>query len=616
MSIDPRQSDVSCPLPAMAHIPATPVDKQHESLARQFEKIGEALLQVPEETEAGFLSVGSRLQGYHEATLRVSELSSSAAELLSGENVMNAMRGLDALIGRMGAYVKDSETSAMQRINKLKNIIGTVEVIQEELEAYVGMAKALRQIGTTAMVYSAPMTANGGGFMVLAKNIRDLSESIKSRSLAAREDIKNIRSTVKSAFGKVSNLKDGQYGQVHKILAEIRQNLGSLRKRHESASETFASISEWSRDVSQNIENVVLSSQFQDITRQKFERIKRSMDDLSERLITGHGNVGYGWGVGSRGIEAEIGNFCERQGEEIYKARDTLVNAVTGILSSLEDMAASMREMSAHTHEMIDSGKATGISFLEHIGKSLASVKGALTAIFEADMEVSRAVASTGNAIGNIASMVEEIDTIEDQIDIIALNAGVQSAQAGQTGSAMGVLAQAIRKFSSESIDETTSIAQALRSLSEDLEGLQSDVNKELAVTFEEARRMEGEMGALIETLERLNGNASMVLRDMDEEVRALSKDIAKRVQETNAHNNADQILNRVISDLSDIARENGTFIPIPEGDGHTRGKGEIRTMTLKSHCVTKGNSQAKIDPAISDSGETEVFGNNIEFFD
>ncbi len=85
-------------------------------------------------------------------------------------------------------------------------------------------------------------------------------------------------------------------------------------------------------------------------------------------------------------------------------------------------------------------------------------------------------------------------------------------------------------------------------------------------------------------------------------------------MRETDAHNNADQILNRVISSLSEIANENGTFIP--EDEGHTRGKGEIRTMTLKSHYGTKGNSQAKIDPAVSDSGETEVFGNNIEFFD
>jgi methyl-accepting chemotaxis protein len=597
----------------MARIQATPVDKQHEGLARHLEKIGEALLKVPEETEAGFLSVGSRLQGYYETTVKVSELSSSSAELLSGEKVMDTMRGLDSLLGRMGAYVKDSETNTMQRINKLKSISGTVEVIQEQLEEYVGMARALRQIGTTAMVYSAPMAREGGGFMVLARNIRDLSESIKSKSLAAREDIKDIRSTVNAAFGKVNDLKDGQYDRVHNILAEIRQNLGSLRKRHESASEAFASISEWSRDVSRNIENVVLSSQFQDITRQKFERIKRSIDDLSEKLISGHGNAGYGWGVGSRGIEAEIGHFCERQVGELYKARDTLVNAVTGILSSLEEMAASMMEMSAQTHEMIDSGETTGISFLEQMGVSLAAVKGALTAIFEADMEVSRAVASTGSAVGNIASMVEEIENIEDQIDIIALNAGVQSAQAGQTGSAMGVLSQAIRKFSSESIDETASIAQALRSLSEDLEGLQSDVNRELAGTLDEARRMEGEMGALIETLERLNGNASMVLRDMDEEVRALSKDIAKTVQETNAHNDADQILSRVISDFRDIARENGTLIP--EDDGHTGGKGEIRTVTLKSLFGKTGNSHEKDDPATLDSGESEAYGNNIEFF-
>jgi methyl-accepting chemotaxis protein len=614
MRLDPRHTDVSCPLPATARIPAGPGDNHTESLIRRLEGISAKLLELPDATEAEFLSVGARLQGYYETAVKVSELSSSAAELLSGEKVKDTTRGMDALLGRMGAYIKESEANTVQRVNKLRNIIGTVEVVQRQLEEYGGVSKALRQIGTTAMVYSAPMAREGGGFMVLARNIRNLSESIKSRSLVARDDIKDILSSVNEALGKVKKLKDGQYGRVHSILAEIKLNLGSLQQRQESASEAFASISEWSRDVSRNIENVVLSSQFQDITRQKFERIKRSIDELGEKLSSGNGNSGYGEGSGSHSPDVRIGRFCERQVTELFRARDTLVNAVTGILSSLQDMAASMREMSAHTHEMIDSGETTGFSFLEDMGESLASVKATLSEIFEADMDVSRASASTGSAVGNIASMVEEIDDIEDQIDIIALNAGVQSAQAGQTGSAMGVLAQAIRKFSSNSIDETASTAQALRSLSEDVEGLLAEVNKELDGTLDEAKRMEGEMGFLIETLERLNGNASMVLRDMDEEVRTLSRDIDRTVQETNAHKSADQILSRIISGLSDIARESGVLIP--EDAGYIAGNGESREVEFKSLFGTKGESSVKSDPEFPDGVENEIYGSNIEFFD
>jgi hypothetical protein len=199
MRLDPRHTDVSCPLPGTARIPAGNGDNQTKRLVRRLEKIGADLLNVPAETEAEFLSVGSRLQGYFETTVKVSELSSSATELLSGEKIKDTMRGMDALLGGMGAYIKESETNTLQRINKLREIIGAVEVVQERLEAYVGLAKALRQIGTTAMVYSAPMAREGGGFMVLARDIRDLSESIKSRSLVATEDIKDILSTGNTA---------------------------------------------------------------------------------------------------------------------------------------------------------------------------------------------------------------------------------------------------------------------------------------------------------------------------------------------------------------------------------------------------------------------------------
>ena len=255
--------------------PLTGSDDPVTGLVRILYGLGSELGEMPDRTEAEFLSIGSKLHDYYDKATKISELSSSAAEVLSGEGIDSAVEGLSGLLKKMSAHVKDSEADTEGSVEKFRYILNAIEDIKEELDEFARISKTLRSLGFTTMIYSAPVENRDQSFMVLAKNIKALSDNIYSRSVTAEAEIKALRSTVNAALDKVRSVKERQYSRMHSILGQITLNLRSMEKRHGSASAAFSRISDWSKDISRNIERVVMSAQFQDITCQKFEGVKQ-----------------------------------------------------------------------------------------------------------------------------------------------------------------------------------------------------------------------------------------------------------------------------------------------------------------------------------------------------
>ncbi len=591
--------------------PLTGSDDPVTGLVRILYGLGSELGEMPDKTEAEFLSIGSKLHDYYDKATKISELSSSAAELLSGEGIDSAVEDLNGLLKKMSAYVKDSEADTEGRVEKFRHILNAIEDIKEELDEFARISKTLRSLGFTTMIYSAPVENRDQGFMVLAKNIKALSGNIYSRSVTAEAEIKALRSTVNAALDKVRSVKERQYGRMHSVLGQITLSLKSLEKRHGSASAAFSRISDWSKDISRNIERVVMSAQAQDITCQKFEGVKQSIDGLCEKLMGEYGNGGhYG-----QGIEDELGRFCEQQVVDLFDARGSFVSAVTSIIAGLRDIASSVTEMSERMHEMTGSGGVAGQSFLKDMGDSLATVKSSLSEIFEADMEVSKAAASVGSEMGRIASLVDEIEEIGDDVNIIALNAAVKSSRNGKAGSALGVLAKSIQQVSADSNVMTSSTAQSLRSVTDEVGKLSSDVTREIEGTLGEAQRMEQEMESLIDAMESLNGKVGGLLKDMDRKVRFLSTDIALTVSETTSQKTVDKIICRVVSGLSGIAEEGGRFVPKSAHCFDKDAEDETTVMTSLYRTVGSALEGAPYEEEHSgDGGDTE-FGDNVELF-
>jgi methyl-accepting chemotaxis protein len=194
------------------------------------------------------------------------------------------------------------------------------------------------------------------------------------------------------------------------------------------------------------------------------------------------------------------------------EASEALNLAVTDTNASVAEMARSMQSVDAHARETARLGART-IELAEGGRDRVQETMRGMEVIRDATDAANRTISGLADRMQEIGAIVDVIDDIADETNLLALNAAIIAAQAGDQGRAFSVVADEIKQLADRVLTNTKEIGGVIRS-----------VQSESAVAADAIRQGAEHVQSGVE----LSAQAGVAL----EEITAAARHSGERIQE------------------------------------------------------------------------------------
>lgn len=176
-------------------------------------------------------------------------------------------------------------------------------------------------------------------------------------------------------------------------------------------------------------------------------KVVKQVTSSSENLVNSADSIGR--------VSAELQMHAKKSEDECVH----VATAINQVASSIEDVAHSTRAVSDETSAASDLSM-TGNDAVEEVEETVAN----LAQAFNTASKRIKDVEDSSNSIGEV---VDVINSIAEQTNLLALNAAIEAARAGEQGRGFAVVADEVRNLAHKTQDSTRKIRDVVEKLQE-----------------------------------------------------------------------------------------------------------------------------------------------------
>jgi len=214
------------------------------------------------------------------------------------------------------------------------------------------------------------------------------------------------------------------------------------------------------------------------------------------------------------------------------QAAESSSEAASSMAASVEQLSVSIDQMSDHaqgaTSASLDSGNRAkeGELVVNQAAKEMQEIASSVRSS-------SDAIQSLGSSADQISQIVNVIKEIADQTNLLALNAAIEAARAGEQGRGFAVVADEVRKLAERTANSTQEITGMISAIQEGTRAAVTAMDQGVS-RVEKGVQLATEAGSAIQRVASSASNAASSVTEMTENMKeqsAAGQEIARNVE-------------------------------------------------------------------------------------
>lgn len=533
-----------------------------EKYASRFEDVAQRIIEQQSALDAMFIESGVEIKAFSNLTTLFGDYRNKFVELVDAKKVMGLSHD-QGLEGQLRSAVHDIET-ALKTLDQPAIMVTMLQLRRHEKDFMLRLdAKYIERFDTTISTLISQLQS--AQISIREKqSLTNLAEVYRSKfsdyvaqqqriGLSSEEGILGeMRRTIHQTETKLEAMVSSMSQQTESLLTKVEWLITSLFV----VIAVIASLVAWRVGASINRPLAVIREAMLEIDRSRDLSLRvtyQGKDEIGDvarsinQMLQGFQKV-----VGSvnetvlnmKQQTQQLSQTAERTAKDAERQRDEtdmVAASVAQMVGTIEDISRNMEvaaDKSQNAQQSVSDGQARVTSAVSLVNNLSGQLQSSVLSAQE--------LAKESESIGTVLNVIQDI---AEQTNLLALNAAIEAARAGEQGRGFAVVADEVRALASRTHDATVEISDIINSLQQRTQSIVTIMQS----CGEEGQRSRDEASVIGDVLERI----TYEVNEISEMAQSVATAIGQQSVAANEINRNVVIINEISMDTSEAVRLN-----------------------------------------------------------